>query len=84
MFSSFGFKPRASGFQSFSYSSLKTSPSKQPRWWNIYVNDKTVLHSKGHPERFTKLHTEEKREKGDRGAQEEKRGNQKQREQLRQ
>ena len=29
MFSSFGFRPPASGFQSFSYSSLKTSPSIQ-------------------------------------------------------
>ena len=27
VFSSFGFKPPASGFQSYSYSSLKTSPS---------------------------------------------------------
>ena len=34
VFSSFGFKPTASGFQSYSYSSLKTSPS-------IYTNDKT-------------------------------------------
>ena len=29
MFSSFGVKPPASGFQSYSYSSLKTSPSIQ-------------------------------------------------------
>ena len=28
-FSGFGFKPPASGFQSYSYSSLKTSPSIQ-------------------------------------------------------
>ena len=34
MFSSFGFKPPASGFQSYSYSSFKTSPS-------ISTNDKT-------------------------------------------
>ena len=27
VFSNFGFKPPASGFQSYSYSSLKTSPS---------------------------------------------------------
>ena len=40
-----------------------------------------ILHSRGHPERFTKLHGEEKREEGDRGDQEEKRGNQKGREQ---
>ena len=39
------------------------------------------LHSLEHPERFTELHREEKREDGDRGDQEEKRGNQKGREQ---
>ena len=32
VFSSFGFKPPASGFQSYSYSSLKTSPSIQHRF----------------------------------------------------
>ena len=40
-----------------------------------------ILHSGGHPERFTELHGEEKMEEGDRGDQEEKRGNQKGREQ---
>ena len=40
-----------------------------------------ILHSEGHPERLTELHGEEKREDGDRGDQEEKRGNQKGREQ---
>ena len=40
-----------------------------------------ILHSEGHPERFTELHEEEKREEGDRGDQE-KRGNQKGREQA--
>ena len=40
------------------------------------------LHSEGHPERFTELHGEEKREEGDRGNHEEKRGNQKRREQA--
>ena len=49
VFSGFGLKPPASGFQSYSYSSLKTSPSL------------------GHTERFTELHGEEKREKGDKG-----------------
>ena len=39
------------------------------------------LHSLEHPERFTELHREEKREEGDRGDQEEKRGSQKGREQ---
>jgi len=28
---------------------------------------KQILHSKGHPERFTELHRKEKREEGDRG-----------------
>ena len=32
VFSGFGLKPPASGFQSYSYSSLKTSPSIQ-QWW---------------------------------------------------
>ena len=41
-----------------------------------------ILHSEGHPERFTELHGEEKREEGDRGNQEEKRGSQKGREQY--
>ena len=35
VFSGFGLKPPASGFQSYSYSSLKTSPSIQ------HTNDKT-------------------------------------------
>ena len=40
-----------------------------------------ILHSQEHPERFTELYTEEKREEGDRGYQEEKRESQKEREQ---
>ena len=39
------------------------------------------LHSLEHPESFTELHREEKREDGDRGDQEEKRGGQKGRDQ---
>ena len=73
VFSCFGFKPLASGFQSYSYSSLKTSPS-------IQVNGEKILHSEGHPEKFTELHDEEKREEGNTGDQE-KRGNQNGREQ---
>ena len=46
----------------------------------MYVDGETVLYSEGHPERFTELHGEEKREEGDRGDQE-KRGNQKGRDQ---
>ena len=38
---------------------------------------KKALHSEGHPERFTELHGEKKREEGDRGDQEEKMGNKK-------
>ena len=38
------------------------------------------LHSEGHPERFTELHGEEKREKGNRGDQDEMMWNQKRRE----
>ena len=37
------------------------------------------LHSEGHLERYTELQGEDKREEGDRGGQEEKRGNQKER-----
>ena len=40
-----------------------------------------IIHNEGHPERFTELHGEEKREEGDRDDQEEKRGNLKAREQ---
>ena len=40
------------------------------------------LHSEGHLERYTELHGEEKREEGDRGEQEKKRGNQKGKEQA--
>ena len=46
------------------------------------VNDEKFLHSERHRQRFTELHGEEKREEGDRGDQEEKRGNQKRREQA--
>ena len=46
----------------------------------MYVKREKILHSEEHPERFTKLHGEEKREEGDRGDQEEKRMNQKGRE----
>ena len=33
-----------------------------------------ILQSEGHPESFTELHEEEEREEGDRGEQEEKKG----------
>ena len=38
------------------------------------INGERILHSEGHPERFTELHEEEEREEGDRGEQEEKKG----------
>ena len=41
-----------------------------------------ILHSEGHPERFTELHGEEMREEGDRGDQEEKSGSQNGRDQF--
>ena len=43
-----------------------------------------LLHSEGHLERFTELHGEEKREEGDSGDQDEKRGNQMEREHVNQ
>ena len=43
-----------------------------------------ILHSEGHLEWFTELHEEEEREEGDRGEQEEKRGNQDERDRSRQ
>ena len=45
-------------------------------------NNVKFLHSEEHLERCTELHGEEKREEGDGGDQEEKRGNQKGREQA--
>ena len=82
MFSGFGLKPPASGLQFYFYSSLKTSPSIQHHWQNIQVKDEKFLHSEGHPEKFTELHGEEKREGGDRDDQDEMRWNQMRREQA--
>ena len=45
------------------------------------INSLFALHSLEHSERFMELHREEKREEGDRGDQEEKRGSQKERDQ---
>ena len=64
----------------------QSNPEKEKQ--NYSTDDKTsrlmmkFLHSDGHPERYTELHGEEKREEGDRGDQEEKRGIQKGREQA--
>ena len=46
----------------------------------MYVKDEKFLHIEGHPERFTELHGEEKREEGVRGDSNEMRWNQKRRE----
>ena len=46
------------------------------------VKDEKFLHSEGHPERFTELHGEDKREEGFRGDLNEMRWNQKRREQA--
>ena len=43
--------------------------------------EKRFSHSEEHPERFAELHGEEKREEGDKGDQEERRGSQKERDQ---
>ena len=67
MFSSIEVKPPASGFHSYSYRSLKTSPPIQHRRQDPQVNGETTLHSQEHPERFTELSREEKGEGGDTG-----------------
>ena len=41
-----------------------------------------ILHSEGHLEWFTELHEEEEREEGDRGEQEEKRGDSREERQI--
>ena len=43
----------------------------------VQISSLSVLHSPEHTKRFTELHREEKREEGDRGDQEEKRGSEK-------
>ena len=82
VFSGLGLKSPASGFQSYSSSSLKSSPLLQ-----LYSTDnktsrlnEKILHSEGHPKTFTQLHEEEEREEGARDTQEEKKGGLKRRE----
>ena len=53
--------------------------SKEERASYPVITSFCVLHSLDHSEMFMELHKEEKREEGDRGDQEEKRGNQKER-----
>ena len=80
-FSSFGFKPPASSFQSILtvVSRLLHSYSTDDKTSRLVVKRFSTVGE--HPESFTKLHGEEKRKEGDRGDQEEKRRNQKGREQ---
>ena len=80
MFSSFGFKPPASGFQSYSYSSFKTSPS-------ISNNDKTSrlmvkqFSTARDTQRVSRSCIGKRRRRRERGDQEEKRESQNGREQ---
>ena len=80
MFSSFGFKPPASGFQSYSYSSLKTLHpySTDDKTSRLMVKRFSTVRD---TQRGSELHEEEKREEGDRGDLNEMRWNQKRREQ---
>ena len=71
------------------YSREKKSSSTPQNTDTSFPNQETLTshmsnptHSEGLPERFTELHGEEKREEGDKGDQEEKRGNQKRGEQA--
>ena len=82
VFSGFGLKRPPSSFQSYLYSSLKTSPSIQHHSQNIQVKDDKFLHSAGHLDSFPELHGEDKREVGARGDPNEMRWNQKRREQA--
>ena len=66
----------------------KSSPTHQntdtsfPNQETLISHPYNPTHSEGHPERFTELHGEEKREEGDRGDQDEMRWNQERREQA--
>ena len=51
--------------------------SKGERAMKPVISSLNALHSLEHPERFTELHREEKREVGDRGEHEEKRSSKK-------
>ena len=85
MFSSFGVKPPPLTFSLIlaAASRLLHPNSTDDKTSRLMVKKKN-LHSEGHPERFTELHQEEKREAGDRSGQEEKRGSKKGREQSNQ
>ena len=80
LFSGFGLKSPASAFQSYSYSSLKTSPSisTDDKTYRLMVKRFSTLRD---TQRGSQFHGEEKREEEDRGDQEEKRGGSKGREQ---
>ena len=79
MFSGFGLKPPASGFQSYFYSSLKNSPlySTVDKTSRLKMKSFSTVRD---TQRGSELHGEEKREEGDRG--DPMRWNQKRREQA--
>ena len=81
MFSSFGFKPPSGAF-----SLILTVASRLLHLYSTYDKTSRLMmksfSSEGHLERFSELHGEEKRDEGEMGDQEEKRGNQKGREQA--
>jgi len=62
VFSSFGFKPPASGFQSYFYSSLKTSPSIHTDEITSRLNVEKILHS-GDTQRGSKSYMKKRRGK---------------------
>ena len=66
MFSGFGLKPPASGFQSYFYSSLKTSPlySTIDKIYRLKMKSFSTVRD---TQRGSELHGEEKREGGVRG-----------------
>ena len=74
VFSSFGFRPPLLAFCLILTVALRLLHSycTDDKTYRFLV--KKILHSEGHPERFTELHEEEKREEGDSGDQEEKGG----------
>ena len=83
MFSGFGLKPPASKV----FSLIFTVASRLLHLYRTIhktsrLKIKKFLHSEGHPERFTELHGEEKREEGVRGDPNEMRWNQMRREQA--
>ena len=78
MFSSFGFKPPASDFQYYSYSSSRLLHPYCTNYKTSRLMEKRFSTVRD-TQRGSQLHGEEKEEEGDIGDQEEKRGSQKER-----